>query len=154
MQPDKLKNLSLDLLSDGYSLKLTVTGNSMFPYLLSDEVVKVIPFDEKKLKKGDIIVFKNPTGLIAHRLIGFNKKAHTYTTKGDFCMRKDPLLRKDQIVGKIVAVFRKEKEFNLEKSYIHLINAILSHLTFVLPYFIKVLRKLGLVKIPSEYFHN
>ena len=129
-------------------------GNSMFPYLLENEVVKVIPFYKEEAKKGDIIVFKNSDGFVAHRLIDIDRKKNIYITKGDFCIKKDQPLVQQDIIGKISVVYRKDKEIDLNRYSMRIVNLFLARITGFLPFFVKVLRKSGIVKIPGDYFHN
>ncbi len=154
MKSEKIKKISQYLLEDGYSLKLTVSGNSMFPFLLENERVKIVPFQQSNINKGDILVFKKSGRFIAHRLIHIDKKQNRLLTKGDFCFQKDSPLSTNEIIGKITVVYRKGKEIRLNTQQRNMINLIIAKFSFILPYLARVLKKLKIVKIPSEYFRN
>jgi signal peptidase I len=154
LNSEKIEKISQHLLDNGYSLKITVQGNSMFPFLLENETVKVTPLFDRRIRKGDILVFKSSGNLVAHRLIHINKKQGTFLTKGDFCFKKDRPLSPDQIIGKITIVFRKGREVHLDNPFSRFINFMIAQLSIILPYLVRVLKKLKIVKIPSEYFRN
>jgi len=151
---DKVSKVSQNLLKEGYAVKLTVTGNSMFPFLLNEETVRIAPVDQSKLKVGDILVFKSKGHFIAHRLIRIEKNDAVFITKGDFCLHKDAPFTKEQILGKITRVYREHSEFDLERFPAPVINFIFARLSFMLPFIFRGLKKIGCVKIPGTHFHN
>lgn len=131
MQNFHLNSISKKLLDEGYSVKLTVGGISMFPYLLSQEQVKVEPVKNRKIQVGDILVFQFDDKWVAHRLIKI--KENHYITKGDFCIKKDTPLLREEIIGKISAVYRKNKEVGFNSPKRNRLNYVLAKISVFLP---------------------
>lgn len=93
-------------------VQLTVTGNSMFPLFshLRDSVV-VKKADE--YKKYDIILYvRNNGDLILHRIV--KVKDGVFYLCGDNQTVIEHPIYKEQVIGKVVAFTRKDKEFQFE----------------------------------------
>lgn len=94
------------ILSQGGSFLLTVTGTSMLPTLAPgrDQVELVAP---EKLKAGDIIFFRRSTGeYILHRIIRVN--GDILTVNGD-SQTWTETVRSEQAVGVVRRILRKGK---------------------------------------------
>lgn len=76
---------------------MVVVGKSMFPLLLPGRRVKVERANYIKL--GDVIVYHRDSQLFIHRVIW--KRNKTIITKGDFNLKIDPPVRKQNIIGKV-----------------------------------------------------
>lgn len=146
---EKYKKLGVDLLKEGYTLKLLVHGNSMFPYLINKRFVKVQSVKYQKLRKGDIIVFWMQDKLIAHRIIGYHKSKDSIITRGDFCLRKDPPVKRKEVIGKIIAVYINGQAFSVNNGLMICINYLISKVHAFLPIFMRVLNKFRIIKNPS-----
>lgn len=133
-------------------MKLNVNGNSMFPYLQDNELVKVEPVGAEQPRKGDIVVFERNGQLIAHRLI--KKKDNHYITKGDFCLKRDEPFSSDLLIGQITAIFRGDKVIVLNRFKHRLAGILLVRLEHVLPWIIRILRKLRIINFSTENFNN
>ena len=135
MLTEKEKTIQLGkvLLREGYAVKLTVGGTSMFPSVRSRQVVKVIPADPRNLFAGDIVVFERGGQLIAHRLISLNKMQHTFITKGDFTIRRDPVLCEEDILGKIDAIYRGNKLISLDRPIHKIKGRLMARITRIMP---------------------
>ena len=62
-----------------------ITTNSMEPSISSGDVVIVKKYDEKQIKVGDIITYKQKEELITHRVVDIKENEHErrFITKGD-----------------------------------------------------------------------
>ena len=99
----------------GKKVKLTVTGDSMYPLLKSrmDTVVLDIP---DTLGKYDIVFYKRDNGrYILHRIL--MEKNGAFVIAGDNETVKEYPVRKDQIIGKVTGFCRKEKTHNANEIF-------------------------------------
>jgi signal peptidase I len=144
MQTFHLNKISKKLLDEGYSVKLTVGGISMFPYLLNQEQVNVEPVWDKSIQIGDILVFQFDDKWVAHRLIKI--KGSRYITNGDFCIKKDAPLLHDEIIGRVIAVYRKNKVISLNSSKRKRLNYILAKISVFLPPMVWISSKINRVR--------
>lgn len=144
MQTFHLNKISKKLLDEGYSVKLTVGGISMFPYLLNQEQVNVEPVWDKSIQIGDILVFQFDDKWVAHRLIKI--KGSRYITKGDFCIKKDAPLLRDEFIGRVIAVYRKNKVISLNSSKRKRLNYILAKISVFLPPMVWISSKINRVR--------
>jgi len=92
------------LLSQGKSIKITVRGMSMFPILLTTDVVLVKPVEPDDLKYGQVIVFKLGENLVVHRLVGRNLEKGLVYTRGDGLQKRDKPVNVEDVVGIVVGI--------------------------------------------------
>ena len=100
-------------IKSGKKVKLTVTGDSMYPLFKSriDTVVLAIP--PKKdgyalCKKYDIVFYKRDNGrYILHRIL--KEKDGAFVIAGDNETVKEYPVRKEQIIAKVTGFIRKNK---------------------------------------------
>lgn len=76
-----------------------IASNSMYPELKKGDLV-IIDLKEENYKIGDIITYQDHEIYTTHRLIGI--KDNIYTTKGDSNNTNDPLIKKEQVIGKVI----------------------------------------------------
>ncbi len=128
---DELSPLLEDCLCCGQEIMLTVTGNSMAPFLRHqrDRVVLVRPEDATALTVGDVPLYRRENGrLVLHRIVerddGSVRERYgedeplpsmhvghplTYTMCGDAQTDYEPNIRPQQILAVAVAFERKGK---------------------------------------------
>lgn len=110
---DLLGAFIAESISDGSRVKLTVTGDSMYPLFKSrmDTVVLAKP---EKLKKRDIVFFKRDNGsYILHRILKI--KNGSLTIAGDNEMKKEFPVRTEQVIGVVVGFTRNENEYSVNE---------------------------------------
>lgn len=90
-----------------------ILGHSMFPTLKNgaDVLLKKTPLSQ--IGQRDIIVFKQGSQLICHRVIkvfrrGLDKEVIFYT-KGDFNFRFTEIVNERYILGKVVGVYQDKR---------------------------------------------
>lgn len=98
------------------SQKLTVyTGASMHPTLKAPDLLQVIPYNGRKIKRGDVIAFQPPGGVekkITHRVISADPNG--IRTHGDNNNNIDYfLLKPNDIIGKVVSVWRGNRNIRI-----------------------------------------
>ena len=106
MTDNSLNILFGNLLSEGKTVQIAVTGLSMFPFLLPDDVIQVSPITPENFKKGMVVVFQSDNIWIAHRLIKFDNKKEVAYTRGDGRATKDAPLSYEQIKGVAVKIVK------------------------------------------------
>ncbi len=102
----------IDMIGKGKSVKLTVTGNSMFPLFCNErEIVEIQKCPV--YRKYDIILYVRTTGdLVLHRVV--KKKDGIFYLCGDNQLVVEHPIYEDQIIGKVVSFNRKGKEYDFD----------------------------------------
>jgi signal peptidase I len=100
-------------LERGASMRMTVYGESMIPFLRNADVVTISPFDTRPPQIGDILAFEKPGAnqLVIHRLI--RKYEYGYELKGDNCCQSDKIVSKFHLQGVVTHIERNSKQRNL-----------------------------------------
>lgn len=130
---EELSPLMIECLDEGKEVLLTVTGNSMCPFLRHkrDQVVLAKPADPTMLQPGDVPLYRRKSGqLVLHRIVerddGKKRRIYgekdsfpsmhssnplTYTMLGDAQTESEPNIRPEQIVAVATAFVRKGKRW-------------------------------------------
>ncbi len=78
-------------------------GTSMYPVIKNGDVVVV--YKNAKFGVGDVIAFKQFGRRICHRVIGEYAAGRVVETKGDNARSADPLIVREDVIGRVVFVF-------------------------------------------------
>ncbi len=100
--------------ADGTKIFLDYTGPSMNPTLRAGDGMTVIPYGNSRPRVGDVVVFRSPERdqHIVHRVLSVDSQG--IRTFGDNNGRVDPwILTPDDIVGRVVAARRKNKDITI-----------------------------------------
>lgn len=92
-------------------MKMIYSGSSMNPILKDGDCLEVIPYVNRKIHSGDVVIFKNPKKehYVVHRVISINLQG--VKTKGDNNHTIDPwILSPDDIRGQVVNSIQKNKK--------------------------------------------
>jgi signal peptidase I len=95
-----------DLLQQNKLIQISLTGFSMFPFLMHGDIVQTTSVETEQLKCGDIVVFKMNDRWIAHRLIKKNIDKNLFFTRGDSRAIKDFPVNQNQIKGIVVKIVK------------------------------------------------
>lgn len=93
--------------ADGNVLWFSFRGNSMHPLLDGWDILEVMPYGERRVAVGDVVVFVQPGSerWIAHRVIQVTSQG--VRTQGDNNTSPDEwLLRQEELRGRVVAAWR------------------------------------------------
>lgn len=93
-----------DLLHKGSTVRISVRGMSMFPFLHTGDVVLVKPAKESDLRFGRLVVFQSGTNWVVHRLVGQNRAKGLVYTRGDGLMRRDKSVPRVNVVGVVTGI--------------------------------------------------
>ena len=125
---EALSDVIIDCLAEGKEVILTITGNSMCPFLRHerDQVVLIKPSDSTTLQTGDVPLYRRRGGqLVLHRIVqrddGVKRRRYgekeslpsmhsstglTYTMLGDAQTEPEPNIRPEQILAVATAFIR------------------------------------------------
>lgn len=97
-----------ELVEEGRDVSLTISGNSMAPFLKDGRDIIVISPVKQRLKKGDMVFYQRKSGqFVMHRI--HHVKQNGYYLVGDAQdYIEGPVLR-EQIFGVVTSVRRKNK---------------------------------------------
>jgi signal peptidase I len=118
--------VSIGLLSQGYSVRFRPGGHSMRPTIRDGEPVTVEPIQASHVKRGDIILYLSARGLIAHRVIGIKERknaARVFILRGDASTSSDERAEAGQVLGRVVSVERDGYRINLASRRAKLLRA-------------------------------
>lgn len=100
-----LSPLMEEILAQGHSVEITVTGNSMRP-LLIHKVSRVRLAPAGDLKKGDVPLYRRDSGaFVLHRIVSL--EGEFFTCCGDNQWHLEHTLRRDQILAVMTHYARK-----------------------------------------------
>ncbi len=95
----------LDLLADGMSVEIRVTGNSMSPCIRGHDVVTLEPIAGRQVRVGDVVVFPRPDGrLVIHRVVALD--AARLRTRGDAASAADAWIQRQDLIGRVEKIER------------------------------------------------
>lgn len=100
-----LKNVGLNLLSEGKTIRIKAHGYSMYPSIKPGSLILIEPLIIKGLPlQGEIIAIKRENGLVVHRLASTTKINGTdfYIARGDSNAWADDPVRIEKIVGRVI----------------------------------------------------
>ena len=95
-----------DMLREGKTVQISLSGLSMFPFLMHGDIVLITSVTDKNLYKGAIVVFKINDRWIAHRLIKVDANNNLLYTRGDGKSIKDKPVKIEQIKGIVVKIVK------------------------------------------------
>ena len=125
-------DLTAGILSQGYRVRFHVTGRSMLPTIHDGDAVIVEPIHPSAIRRSDILLYRSPRGLLAHRVVEISGEASFvkrisspkldvsrftlrasrpapphFILRGDASLTHDEPVAPDQILGRVVAVERQ-----------------------------------------------
>ena len=113
---DLFADVCVELLSQGKGVRFKANGWSMYPTISDDEIINVEPVLPSQVRHGDIILYRSPRGLTAHRVIRVQEETNStvgsysppfqFTMRGDSLKIDDPPVMSDQILGKVFSAER------------------------------------------------
>ncbi len=90
-------------------------GPSMYPTFLPGDGMTVIPYEGRKIRVGDVVVFTLPgreSFKVVHRVISIDSQG--IRTKGDNSMTPDTeMLQEGDIIGRVVSVRRNKRDITI-----------------------------------------
>ena len=98
-----------EVLDNGGTFSLTITGSSMYPFILGGRDQVTLSPVPVKLKKNDLPLYRRKNGqFVLHRIVKVCKDG-TYTCCGDHQWQLEKGLKHEQMVGIATSYVRKGK---------------------------------------------
>ena len=88
-----------DLLLEGYTVKVTVQGNSMLPFFTSGSTVELRPVKESDLRKYSLVFADTGSHYVIHRIISVDED--NVTLLGDGNIVGTETMSRDKVYGTI-----------------------------------------------------
>ena len=118
-----------ELLQNGKSVNMTVTGNSMLP-LFRDKMDSVLLERPGIIKKFDIVLYVKEDGqAILHRIV--KRRKDGYMIVGDNQIQLDGPIAPSQIVAVVTGFYRNKHFFSCTKWWCRLYGFVWGHLRLV-----------------------
>jgi len=88
----------------------------MLPWLRPGDTVVVHGAEAEDVRAGDLVLFARQGTLVTHRVI---QKCATpagmrLVTKGDACQDSDDAIQKDELLGRVVCIYRGKRRLDLD----------------------------------------
>ncbi len=108
MNAEEALSLRKKLIENNHSVKIVASGYSMYPFMRPGDVQTISPVPIEEIKVGDVAVFERNNDWISHRVIDIqnNNNEITLILRGDTSIQLDPLVTKENYIGKTVAFER------------------------------------------------
>jgi len=106
---ESLHRLGAELLASGMTVRIKVSGLSMYPTMRPDDIVEITPVEPGvPLKPGEIIAIKRETDFIVHRFIGYAEidGEQMVVARGDSNPRVDSPVPASRVAGKVITIIR------------------------------------------------
>lgn len=141
---DSMLSMIAPLIENGKTVKLTVTGYSMYPLVTSRRDAVLLAKCET-LKIGDVPLFKRPDGsFILHRIIG--KKNGAYKLLGDYETKPEYPVYPEQVVAVAKGFYRKDRFISCDSFGYKMYHFVWRLLRPIRPLLLTLLAKLAYLK--------
>ena len=130
-----------ETLAGGGTFEIGIRGTSMLPLLVEGRDTVVLAAADGVLNKYDIPLFRREDGaFVLHRVVGVTDGG--YTMCGDNQWVKEDGITDSQIIGKVVSIKRKGREFSVTSKKYRLYCRMWHMLLPVRKYIVKIRGKL------------
>lgn len=138
---EELYPLMEEILSSGGSFSLTVTGSSMFPFILGGRDQVTLSPVERPLKKLDLPLYRRRNGqFVLHRIVRVEKDG-SYTCCGDHQWELERGLKEDQMIALATAYVRKGKHLTNRNILYRIYRVLWTRIIPLRPYLFHILDK-------------
>jgi hypothetical protein len=98
-------------------LALRVRGTSMLPWVRPGDIAIIRKTEGGGVCFGDVALLVQGERLLVHRIVGKDGdgELQEFLAKGDAHLNADGAFRKDQVLGRVVRIFRNGKRINLDE---------------------------------------
>jgi signal peptidase I len=116
MNTQEATSLRKQLIENNHAVKIVASGYSMFPFMRNGDVQTISPVPLEEIKVGDVAVFERENDWISHRVIAIRKTNNetTLILRGDTCIQFDPLVTKENYIGKTVSFERNGTVYSID----------------------------------------
>lgn len=129
----ELGGLFEEILAKGADLRVSVTGQSMRPFIRSGATLTISPVRAEHLRVGDVVVFKGRDAApVIHRLVAIRRDAGgsaVLQTKGDATVMLDEPVRPEQVLGRVTKIEEGGSVVNLDAAFQRAMGGLRARLT-------------------------
>ncbi|MCP3899654.1 MAG: signal peptidase I [Desulfobacteraceae bacterium] len=121
------------LLTDGYCIQKTISGDSMLPAIPSETIARIEPVNQTQIFPGEVVLFKTEQDQTKiHRVaIIFKRNGEKFIqTWGDNCRFPDSPVRIDHVMGRVTGLKNKKGWYPLKNSTRQYLRLFLSRYSF------------------------
>lgn len=120
-QQELSHTLRKEIIRQGRSVQIFASGYSMYPFLRKGDLLTVEPVSMDKIKRGDVVVFESDEKWIAHRVIKIRNGAAglEFLLRGDTCIEFDPTVDKENFIGSVGVITRKNSKKELSNGVLN-----------------------------------
>ncbi|MBH1939379.1 S26 family signal peptidase [Mobilitalea sibirica] len=135
-----------EIIDFGKHIRITVTGMSMYPFLRSNKDSVVLKATEySNIRKGDIVLVQmDSKQYILHRIV--RRKKHFFYMCGDAQTVSEGPIRKDQIIAKVIHVWREGRCISCSNLYWRILSfnwiLLFPFRRFIIMTYCRVIRKI------------
>lgn len=96
---------------------LRVWGTSMLPWVRPGDIAIIRKADGGNARFGDVALLRSGDRLLVHRIVGKqgNAELPEYIAKGDAHRNADGVFCREQLLGRVVRIFRKGKRIEMDE---------------------------------------
>jgi signal peptidase I len=136
------EELWCEAVKNGHTMQYRALGISMSPFIRNGSILTIAP--NERIFIGDVILYKNYSGMTAHRVIRKKKSGNgfTFITKGDSLKCPDEPVKMSDLLGKVVKVEGKRK-IEMDSPSIRVLNYFIAIASsFLFPTLLPILRRI------------
>ena len=107
--------LSSEILKGGNSFAFQAQGNSMRPFVLTEDILTVEPVSVISLRFGDILFCRTAESrIVVHRLMGWSnsRDGEKFLIKGDDTNEAAEQVSEEQVLGRVIQIRRGDRLIN------------------------------------------
>jgi hypothetical protein len=107
------QNLVAEVLRTSGTVKLTARGHSMMPTLWPGDFLNIETVSFDRVQVGDLVLYERSNRFFIHRVLqksaGVESRRPTLVTRGDSMLTLDPMVRPEELLGRVVSLERRSK---------------------------------------------
>jgi hypothetical protein len=107
--------LCVRMLEEGYPVRFQAPGSSMHPAIRDGEWVTMEPVGPGSLRRGEVVLYRSPRGLTAHRvrrIVGLHGAPRYLVLRGDNAAGREEHVDPSNVLGRVVYVERGRRRFD------------------------------------------
>ena len=139
-----LMALALPMIEQGKTVKITVTGYSMYP-LVTNRRDAVLLAKAEDVKVGDVPLFVRKDGsYILHRLVG--KKDGAFVAMGDYETKPEYPIYRENVVAKAVGFYRKGRYIDCKSIRYRIYSFLWRRTARIRPFLLRTIGKIVILR--------
>ncbi len=97
-------------------ISLRLQGASMLPWVRPGDIARIQKVSIDAIRCGDVVLFRRENRLFVHRVIekGSALDADAFRAKGDAHPRCDGVIKQEELLGRVVRLYRRERRIDLD----------------------------------------